>query len=263
MKNTKLVLYSIIFVCSVFFASCSGGGSQVQSGFTAFGERWVQVAGTTNYVYVSATNISGQWLSDYSGATGNVRSFSFLCLGPCPIEGGRVPARWNIVAGTPQLECIGYLEPNQRDVTLNSTQVSRCVIPGIIFPFAPSPGSVNLQTPPTTVEMTGESLTTDYGMPYIEYRDTYTGALIGATSATSVSAKGTWLQAAMPDLSSVYSGVYTILVSNVRADGSLEPVGSSTIECYGRDYPYDPPPDPGPCDCPPDSPCLPCDAVIQ
>jgi len=67
----------------------------------------------------------------------------------------------------------------------------------------------------------------------------------------------------MPDLSSVYSGEYTVLVSNIRSDGSLEPVGTSTVECYGRDYVYDPPPDPGPCDCPPALPCLPCDAIIQ
>lgn len=88
-------------------------------------------------------------------------------------------------------------------------------MPGIIFPFTPNPDAVNLQAPPATFEMSGKGLSTDYGMSYIEYRDTYTGALIGATSATAVNAKGTRLQAAMPDLSSVYSGGYTVLVSNL------------------------------------------------
>jgi hypothetical protein len=110
--------------------------------------------------------------------------------------------------------------------------------------------------------MTGENLTTDYGMPYIEYRDAYTGNLIGATTATAVSGNGTWLQASVPDLSAVYDGVYNVLISNVRVDGSLEPVGMTTIECTGRSHSYDPPPDPGPCGCPPDQECLPCDDLL-
>jgi hypothetical protein len=258
MNKTKILVLTMIVLCFTFFAACSGGGSQVQSGFRAMGERYVQVVGG-GFMFVSATSIAGQWLNDNGTATGEVRSFSFLCLGPCPIEGGRVPARWNIVAGTPQAECIGYLEPTIRDVTLNSTQFSRCVVFGIIFPFASSPGLVDLNNPPATIEMTGEGLSTAYGMPYIEYRDPYTGNLIGTTSATSVSGKGTVLQAAAPDLSSVYDGVYNVLISNVRADGSLEPVGTTTISCTGRPYPsYEPPPDSGPCGCPPDLPCLPC-----
>jgi hypothetical protein len=170
-----------------------------------------------------------------------------------------VPARWSIIAGTPQLECIGYLTPHERDVTHNSLQISRCVTFGVVFPFSSSPTLIDLQGPPVTFEMTGENLTTEYGMPYIEYRDPYTGNLVGATTATAVSPKGGWLQATTPDLSSVYDGVYNILVSNIRADGSLEPVGAATVECTGRPYTFEPPPDPGPCGCPPDLPCMPCE----
>ena len=263
MKNTKLVLFSMIFVCCAFFASCSGGGSNVQSGFRVFGEKYVQVFGG-GFMFVSPTSIQGNRLFDYSGATGNVSSFGpLLCGGPCPIEGGRAPARWNIVAGTPIVECIGYLTPNERDVALNSTQVSQCVTRGLVFPFAAAPGLVDLQAPPATFEMTGENLSSTYGMPYIEYRDPYTGNLIGATTATYVSEKGSVLQAAAPNLSSVYDGVYNVLISNVRADGTLEPVGTSTIVCTGRPYTYEPPPDPGPCGCPPDQPCMPCEPIIQ
>jgi hypothetical protein len=261
MKNIKLVLFSMVFVCCALFASCSGGGSQVNSGFRVFGEKYVQVFGG-QFMFVAATSIQGTRLFDYSGATGNVTTFgSLLCLGPCPVEGGRAPARWNIVAGTPVVECIGYLTPNDRDVTLNSLQVSQCVTFGIVFPFNATPNLIDLQAPPVTLQMTGENLSTTYGMPYVEYRDPYTGNLIGATTATSVSLKNSSLQAAAPDLSSVYDGVYNVLISNIRADGSLEPVGTSTIECTGRPYIFEPPPDPGECGCPPGLPCMPC--VIQ
>jgi hypothetical protein len=185
---------------------------------------------------------------------------SIFCVwaDPCPVNDGRVPARWNIVAGIPGAECIGYLEPTERDVTAGSRQISRCVVSGIIIPFSVSPSSINLQAPPVTVEMTGSGLSTAYGMPYIEYIDSYSGSLVGSTTATAVSADGTWLQATTPDLSSVYSGTYTMLISNVKADGSLEYVGSATVDAWGRDGYYEPPPDPGPCGCPPDGPCMPC-----
>lgn len=257
MKKSKFITLTTVVLCFTFFASCSGGGSQVQSGFKAVGETYVEVFGG-GVLRRGNTSIAGQWLVDIGNPTGNVRSFNLFCFTPCPIEGGRVSARWNIVAGTPVAECIGYLEPTQRDVTPNSTQVSRCLLRGIVFPFGAAPNLVDLTAPPATFEMTGENLTTDYGMPYIEYRDPYTGDLIGATSAISVGGKGRVLQAAAPDLSLVYDGVYNVLISNVRADGSLEPVGISTIECTGRPYPYEPPPDPGPCGCPPNQPCMPC-----
>ena len=257
MNKPRQVVLTIFVLGCTLFASCSGGGGQLQSGFWVMGERYVQVFGG-GFMYISPTNITGNWLFDNGSATGEVRSFSYLCLSPCPIQGGRVPARWNIVAGS-QIECIGYLEPTQRDVTSGSTQFSRCVVPGIIFPFTSNPELVDLQAPPNTIEISGEGLSSEYGMPYIEYRDPYSGTLIGATSATSVNGKGTWLQANTPNLSSVYDGVYNILISNIRADGSLEPIGTTTIECTGRPYVYEPPPDPGPCSCPPDMVCLPCE----
>ncbi len=260
MNKSRFALLLIVCLCCALFASCSGGGSQVQSGFRTMGQRWVQVATVpVSYQYVSPTNIQGQWQFDLGTATGSVQSFGpLLCLGECPIEGGRVPARWNIVAGLPT-ECIGYLDPISRDVGANSTQYSRCVVFGIIFPFTPTPGLVDLQAPPATLEMNGEGLTTVYGMPYLEYRDPYTGNVVGSTYATAVGGKGRWLQATTPDLSSVYSGMYHVFISNFKADGTLELVGTSTIEAFGRDAPFDPPPDPGPCGCPPDLPCMPCE----
>jgi hypothetical protein len=45
------------------------------------------------------------------------------------------------------------------------------------------------------------------------------------------------------DFSQVYSGSYNILISNRQADGSLAYVGSSSVDTYGRDFIYEPPPD--------------------
>jgi len=260
MNRQKLVVFGAVFLCVSVIAGCGGGGGGQQSGFNVQGQRHVQVAGG-GFQFFSITSIQGNWLFDNGSAIGETRNFGpFLCgQSSCRVDGGRVPARWRIVAGTPGAECIGYLESLERDVTAGSTQVSRCVVFGVIFPFTTAPASVDLQAPPATFDLTGSGLSTAYGMPQVEYVDQYTGAVIGSTTATAVNADGTWLQATMPDLSSVYSGTYNILISNVRDDGSREYIGTSTVDCYGRDVTFEPPPDPGPCGCPPDGPCMPCE----
>lgn len=144
-------------------------------------------------------------------------------------------------------------------MTANSTQYSECLVPGVVFPLTMSPSSIDLQAPPTTFEMSGKRLDATYGLPFIEYVDEYTGRVIGSTTATSMSLDGSSLQANMPNLSSVFTGTYHVLVSNIRADGSREYVGTTTVECYGRDGTYELPPDPGPCGCPSNHmACLPC-----
>lgn len=257
MKMQKLFALLVAFCSASLLIGCLGGGGQQQTGFKVRGENHVQVAGG-GFKFLTLNSVRGQWLSDNGAASGNVRGFSpLLCPSPCRIVDGRAPARWEIVAGLP-LECIGFREPLVRDVTVNSTQVSRCVVFGFIFPFASAPSSVDLQQPPATIEMTGSGLNNTYGMPRVEYVDQYTGDLLGSTTATAVNADGTWLQAPLPDLSLVYSGTYNVLISNVKSDGGQEYVGTSTVDCYGRDGVYEPPPDPDPCSCPPGMICMPC-----
>jgi hypothetical protein len=264
MNRQKLFALCAALLCASVIAACGGGGGQPQSGFKTMGRRWVQSLGG-GVVFVSGTNIRGQWLQDNGSAVGTVTSFGpLLCLGPCPVANARVPARWNIVAGLPFGECIGYLTPNVRDVTANSTQYSECLIPGVVFPMFMTPESIDLQAPPTTFQvMTGKKrLDATYGMPRVEYIDEYSGRVIGTTTATSMGLDGSSLHANMPNLSAVFSGYYHVLVSNAKADGTYEYAGSSTVECYGRDGTYEEPPDPGPCGCPSNSmACLPCGPV--
>lgn len=234
---------------------CSGGGSQSQTGFKVQGHAMVQVVGGGVFMN-NLTTVRGNWISDNGSALGNTRTFT-ECCGPRPVPDGRVPARWQITAGVPG-ECIGQLTNPNVDVQANDSITAQCLIPGIIFPFTMAPGAVDLMAPPATIEMSGSGLVTTYGMPRIEYRDPYSGALVAVTTATQVR-KGASLTMTTPDLSSVYSGTYNVFVSNVMADGSFETVGGGTVDTYGRDYVFEPPPPPGECGCPPEGGyCLPC-----
>jgi hypothetical protein len=264
MYKYKVFSLGAVLLLAVFTSGCciwpfcSGGGSQSQTGFRASGEAYVQLVGG-GFFFNNLTTVRGNWQFDNGAALGNTRTFQ-ECCGPRSIPDGRVPARWTITAGVPG-ECIGQLTNPNVDITANDSVTAKCLIPGIIFPFIMSPGSVDLQAPPGSMEMSGSGLETAYGMPRIEYRDPYTGALVAVTTATEVR-KGSSLTMTTPDLSAVYSGTYNVVVSNVLADGSFEIVGGATVDAYGRDYEYVPPPPPGECGCPPDGGyCLPCGPV--
>lgn len=264
MYKYKVFSLGVVLMLAVFTSGCcfwpfcSGGGSQSQVGFKARGEAYVQLIGGGLF-FNNLTTARGAWISDNGTAQGNTRTFS-ECCGDRPVPDGRVPARWQIAAGVPG-ECIGQITGPTVDITANDLVTARCLLFGILRPFTMDPGAVDLQAPPATMDMSGSDLVTTYGMPRIEYRDPYTGALVAVTTATEVR-KGSSLTMATPDLSAVYSGTYNVFVSNVMADGSFETVGGATVDVYGRDYEYVPPPPPGECGCPPDGGyCLPCGPI--
>ncbi len=267
MYKYKLFSLSAVLLLAVFTSGCciwpfcSGGGSQSQTGFKAEGRAYVRLT-TGGFFFNNLTTVKGNWQFDNGNALGNTRTFS-MCCGSLPVTDGRVPARWTITAGLPG-ECIGQISNSNVDVVANDSILAQCLIPGILFPFTMSPGAVDLQAPPASMQMSGSGLVTTYGMPRIEYRDPYTGALVAVTTASKVSRDGNSLIMATPDLSAVYSGTYSVHVSNIMADGSFEQVGGTTVDAYGRDYEYVPPPPPGECGCPPDGGyCLPCGPVAS
>jgi hypothetical protein len=98
-----------------------------------------------------------------------------------------------------------------------------------------SPSSINLANPTATVTITGQGFDTTYGMPRVEYFDA-NGFWVGTTDATSVWGGGTALQCNVPNLSQVYSGTYTIRVTNKTSQGYYSHrVGTASLSAYGRD----------------------------
>ncbi len=90
--------------------------------------------------------------------------------------------------------------------------------------------------------MSGAQVVTTHGMPRIEIYDAYSGTILATTTATAVGPKASWLQAPMPNLSALRTGMYYVLVRNLTATGGSEPAGITTLRAWGRDVVYDPPP---------------------
>jgi hypothetical protein len=105
------------------------------------------------------------------------------------------------------------------------------------FFLTANPSSADLNAPPASVTISGQGMDGTYAMPKVEYFDGE-GYFIGAVIATAIASDGSWLQAPVPDLSYVYSGTYTIRVTNMSSEGFyVDEVGSATMSCWGRDRP--------------------------
>lgn len=255
MKTRTLLLLCAVLPAFVT-AGCwpfGGGGGQPQPGFKAGGlqEAGTPVGGT---IVIGNISIQGDWQFDNNNnAVGNTRHFGpqFCSGGPCSISDGRVPARWSIrpAIGVP---CLLIPSGTQFDVSSGQTKNVECLVT-FGFLVSSSPSSIDLQSPPPSFTITGSGFSTASGMPRIEYYDQYSGTLVASTTASWVSSDGSQLGAYTPDLSSVSSGTYSLVVSNINPDGTSELVGVTTIDAWGPIVIYEPPPDPLPCN--PSNPC--------
>lgn len=247
MKTNKLkalfVLAAVVTMATVI--NCGGGSNPPPTtGFKVKGENWIPVIGGGS-TFFSGTSVQADWQHDNGSAQGSVYHYvAFTSSGAfANVDNGRVPARWSIF---PTGGCIQYLDVFQRDVTAGSSQTARCLVFG--FFLTANPDSVDLYSPPAVVTFAGGGFSAAYGMPVIEYYDEYTGVLIASTTAFSVATDGTTLVAYTPDLSGVYTGAYTVVVSNKASDGSNNMVGVAGFStCCINPPPPDPPPDPPEC----------------
>ena len=219
-------------------------GFKVRTTFTAL------PSPTQNQLILPDPNVfvTGQWLNDQSGSLcGGQFSFQGNTNGDGKfnVSDGRVPASWRLTRFGGQPGCDRLITSFPLSLSCGAEVTINC---GAGSVFAMTPGEIDINAPPPTAAFTGEGVNTTYGMPTIEFYDEY-GTFFNQTTASTVSADGTWLQAAIPSLAGLYSGTYTVVIVNATADGSRNAIGTASVWLYGNDMPP-PPPDPDPDPCP-------------
>lgn len=161
---------------------------------------------------------------------------------PCPDR--KVPAVWQFTFTSGF--CFGRSDATDIDVQAGSTVHFICE--RHFRRFFLSPQSIDVNAPPPTVQITGDGMTSAYGMPEIVFVNSETGEVVATVHATAINADGTWIEAPTPFLGSNYSGQYAAVVYNMRADGTEDPTGGDWFQLYGNDPPPPPPPpDEDPC----------------
>jgi hypothetical protein len=247
-RSTLTLLIIVMFFVTVGFDDC--GGPQPQppppGGFQIHTVREdiniSPLPGEGLIVTVSDPNrgLKGHWVNDKPGAAGNNKgeiSGSTDQFSDYNVNDGRAPARWSL--GETNGNCGG--QSIDYDVEKGKQHILNCRLVGVSG-FKASPSTIDMLYTPTMVSVTGDSISTTYGMPVIRYMD-FDMNVVGQTQATYVSADGTYLEGNSTDLSQVGGGTYMISIYNINSDGTLQPVGAAAVELYH----YEPPPDPGPC----------------
>lgn len=147
---------------------------------------------------------------------------------------------------------------------MNLNSVEKLTCPGSFFGFTATPNSLDALNPPATVTFSGEGIKNLFGEPVLAFYNEF-GVVVASTQAVqSLSFSGggeiEGVSVAVPDISQVLDGTYTIVVHNVNADGSWTIIGAASVTIFGNPPPLEPPP-PEEDPCEPvlqDQPVLPC-----
>jgi hypothetical protein len=203
----------------------SGGGWILETGFVAYG---------TNFVIPAPlTTVSGSWLSEPSGATGDPSSFQVSTNADAivALNDARAPATWTLtwVRSFSFPACAGQ---STAQVTLHSIELFYCLATGgavgELPPFSFWPDPINPANLPASIMIQGSGFTSTYGMPVLQYFD-MSGNLIDQRAVDSVSADGTTLTATPPNFSELATGTYAGVINNIAADGSYQYAGTVAV----------------------------------
>jgi hypothetical protein len=158
-------------------------------------------------------------------------------LAELDILDGIAPGDWFIASLDGVCQGTGFQTFIQRGQNKNIS----CRVPEHPFFFFASPDYIDVDSPPSSVTISGSGIDTSSGMPTVEYWD-QNGYLVAQQQASQVAADGTWLSGPTPDLSQVYSGNYLLRIRSATG----EVIGDAAVQVF-RFEPPPPPPDEDPC----------------
>jgi hypothetical protein len=109
---------------------------------------------------------------------------------------GIAPAVWDFHENSGP--CGGQWTPG----TVGQGQVQALTCVGFAIVFTMTPSTLDVYSPPATLQIFGTGMTTTYGMPQVKIFNSL-GNVVGQTTATSVTYGGTELTAPTPNLSAL------------------------------------------------------------
>jgi hypothetical protein len=228
MSKLKRIVLVILLACFTIYGPCGGPppapSPPPPGGFYVY----TTINGINNPAPVAETYtlIEGVWSSDAPGAVGSVLSFPFTSTGASAtlyVTGGRAPAMW--VFAEDSGWCSGESTVPTL-VQLNETTTVNCFVDELpLTGFAISPEYIDTYFVPATWEVTGAGISSQYGMPILQYVDS-NGTVMAQTAATSVASDGSSMSGPTPDLSGVADGLYPGLISNAGPGGTWTVIGA-------------------------------------
>jgi len=269
MRN--IIVVASLFVLSVALNGCGGGpgggGSDPNAGFKL--ETYAYSPIDTTVFIPTAGNVQGALLSTNGSTTGTITSFNqnFGGVGLLVVTGAKVPARWRFRLAADFVPGSLCLQPTLTDLDMHLNSQEKLFCPGRLFGFSGAPSSIDATTPPATMVFYGSGADNTYGTPDVVFYDEF-GSVVASAQVSQIlydSGQASGVSIAIPNLTGLYDGVYTVSIRNQDADGSREVIGAAPVTIYGNPPPPPPPP-PDPGDCSPakgDDPQLECEPLIN
>lgn len=262
MKNINKLIISVGLFSIAFLSACGSGGggsnnTNPNRGFDLLASR-IEVSATTGSEIIRPTNmrVQGQFLEQQGTIRGTIEQFSATDIGPGPrnFPGTKVPARWRFtyveVGQIGRIPCQEGIITVERNVGVGALEELFCS--ARVFPIVVSPNAINGQAPPAKIDIQVEGLSNEFNVPQIAILNEF-GQLKAAIPATIMNLGKGQIQIDTPNLSQYSNGVYSVTISNVKANGAWDVVGGTEITIYGNPVPQ-PPNYPDPCNIP--APCL-------
>lgn len=231
MKRLNLFVFVFALTSVIISVGCGGGSpSDPNRGFDV-GTYAYNPNPNPNYpspIIPANGNLVGSFVSG-SGTYGTVTSFGVATPGFYTVTGAKVPGKWHLRFGPGYFDgspCLTSVETD-RNVSLGSYEKIEC--PGFFIGFVASPSSFNAAQPNATATFSGSGIDTTYGMPKLAFYD-YTGNIRASTTATQLiwnNGEIVGFQANTNDLTQAYDGTHTVVIHNIKADGSWGIIGGA------------------------------------
>jgi len=173
----------------------------------------------------------GQLIQGADNYSGTVSGFQRVAgnSGQSYVEEGIAPGLWRMTAEANWLGCTG--QSNLFDIDRGKYNYLLCLRIGRFgFPFLPS--TLDASAPATEFIVYGEGITTNYGMPTLQFYNQF-GTLAAQTTASQVASNGSWLKGWSNCLSNLPIGPYTVDVINATPDGAGALLSQAKMYLYG------------------------------
>lgn len=258
----RILFIGLIRVFSFAISGCnsgggSGGNSDPNIGFFLIGDRYEQSQTTGSTIVVpTIMRAYGQFIEPLGTTRGTVESFPVTDIGPAAtrIPNAKVPAKWRITyveAAQPgRIPCQDGIRTVERNIGVG--EVERLACTARVFPVTLIPNAVDVQNPPTTIEIDVEGVSDEHGQPQVAILNEF-GQLRAVIPATIIQSAKHRIIFTLPNINDFYNGVYTVSVNNVLVNGAWDVIGVGELSVYGN-VPPQLPQYPNPCLIPAD--CL-------
>jgi hypothetical protein len=238
MKRKLIMLTFTLFVA--MGSHCDGPTPDPNAGF-----KITTLANSFGLMIPTSGEVQGILLNTTGNPTGDVTSFDVQHGGgTLVIPRAKVPGYWRLrlLPAFNGTSLCAFPVTEEPHVGLNENITLVCE--ARFFRYTASPDTIDALNPPATVAINGDGINTTYGTPMVAFYDEFGGVAAWVPASQIIWRKGTarGVMVSIPQLNLVYDGMYTVVVHNIRSDGSWEAVGATPVTVFGNPPPPPPPP---------------------